>query len=106
MTSPTIFRPEEYAARDALCGAVRRVSWGGDCYSYGLLALGLIDVVVDSTMKPWDWAALVPIVEGAGGRITDWHGRPLSLEGDGTVIAVGDAALLSQAGRILGSSPG
>ena len=106
MTSPTIFRPEEYGARDALCDAVRRVSWGGDCYSYGLLALGLIDVVVDSTMKPWDWAALVPIVEGAGGRITDWHGRPLTLEGDGTVIAVGDPALLAQAGRILGSPPG
>lgn len=100
-TSPAIFRPEEYAARDALCGAVRRVTWGGDCYSYGLLALGLVDLVVDSTMKPWDWAALVPVVEGAGGAVTDWDGKPLTLESDGTVMAVGDRALLGPARRIL-----
>ncbi|MFC0410046.1 inositol monophosphatase family protein [Roseomonas elaeocarpi] len=103
-TSPSIFRPEEAAARDAICGAVRRVTWGGDCYSYGLLALGLVDVVVDSTMKPWDWAALVPVVEGAGGAVTDWDGQPLTLESDGTVLAVGDRALTAQAGRLLRSA--
>lgn len=74
--------------------AVRRNYWGGDCYVYGLLALGQIDIVTDSTMKLWDWAALVPVVEGAGGRVTDWSGRPLRPGCDGHVLAVGDATLL------------
>ena len=56
---------------------MRRVSWGGDCYAYGLLALGQIDVVAEATLKLWDWAALVPVISGAGGSITDWSGQPL-----------------------------
>ena len=82
---------------DGLAGQVRRVSWGGDCYGYGLLALGQIDIVAERDMKPWDWAALVPIVEGAGGRITDWAGQALSFESAGDVLAVGDPALLGAA---------
>jgi len=80
-----------------LSKAVRRVSWGGDCYAYGLLALGQIDVIAESSLKVWDWAALLPVVEGAGGRMTDWEGRPLRAEGDGRVLAVGDPALLAPA---------
>lgn len=84
-----------------LAAAVRRVSWGGDCYAYGLLALGQIDMIAEATMKPWDWAALVPVVEGAGGRITDWNGDPLRVDGDGRVLAVGDPALLAAATALL-----
>jgi myo-inositol-1(or 4)-monophosphatase len=61
----------------------------------------MVDVVVDAGMQPWDWAALVPVVEGAGGRCTDWAGRPLRLDSDGTVLAVGDPALLPAASAIL-----
>jgi myo-inositol-1(or 4)-monophosphatase len=78
-----------------LADSVRRVSWGGDCYAYGLLALGHIDVIAEVTMKLWDWAALVPVIEGAGGRITDWSGAPLRPDGDGRVLAVGDTGLLA-----------
>jgi myo-inositol-1(or 4)-monophosphatase len=85
----------------ALKAAARRTTWGGDCIAYGLLALGLVDVVVDATMKPWDWAALVPIVEGAGGRCTDWAGKPLRLDGDSTVVAVGDEKLLPAVSTLL-----
>ena len=69
--------------------------WGGDCYAYGLLALGQIDVIVECDLQPWDWAALLPVIHGAGGRLTDWQGyaRPAP-DGDGRVIAVGDPALL------------
>ena len=63
----------------------------------GLLALGQIDVVAERDMKLWDWAALVPVVEGAGGRITDWSGAPLRPGSDGSVLAVGDPALLASA---------
>lgn len=80
-----------------LADAVRRVSWGGDCYAYGLLALGHIDLIAEATMKPWDWAALVPVIEGAGGRVTDWTGAPLRPAGDGRVLAVGDPGLLAPA---------
>ena len=80
-----------------LADVVRRVSWGGDCYAYGLLALGHIDVIAEVTMKLWDWAALVPVIEGAGGKITDWSGQPLRPDGDGRVLAVGDPGLLDAA---------
>jgi myo-inositol-1(or 4)-monophosphatase len=79
-----------------LAGAARRVTWGGDCYAYGLLALGQIDIIAERDLKIWDWAALLPVVEGAGGRMTDWSGRPLTLEGDGSVLAVGDSRLLQE----------
>ena len=103
-TSPAIFRPAEAARWQRLAGRVRRVSWGGDCYAYGLLALGQIDVVAEATMQPWDWAALVPVVTGAGGSITDWSGQPLRPGGDGTVLALGDPALLPAALAALGDS--
>jgi myo-inositol-1(or 4)-monophosphatase len=100
-SSPDMFDAETAPRFGAVKAAARRTTWGGDCYAYGLVALGLVDVVVDATMKPWDWAALVPVIEGAGGRCTDWAGRPLRLDGDGTVVAVGDPALLPEVSRLL-----
>ena len=95
-TSPDMFSPTDRPGFDRLRQAARRVTWGGDCYAYGLIALGLVDAVVEGTLKPWDWAALVPVIEGAGGRMTDWQGRTLTLESKGEVIAVGDPALLPE----------
>jgi myo-inositol-1(or 4)-monophosphatase len=101
-TSPDMSEPQDRPGFERLRAAARRVTWGGDCYAYGLLALGLVDVVCESTMKPWDWAALVPVVAGAGGRVTGWDGKPLTLESDGRVLAVGDPALLEEAVGLLG----
>lgn len=100
-TSPDMFRPEDRPGFERLRAAARRVTWGGDCYAYGLVALGLVDVVAESTMQVWDWAALVPVVEGAGGRVAGWDGKPLTLESDGRVLAVGDPALLGEAVALL-----
>ncbi len=100
-TSPEMFLPGDEAGFARLRAAARRVTWGGDCYAYGLMALGLVDVIAEATMKPWDWAALVPVVEGAGGRVTDWEGRPLTLEAEGRVLGVGDPALLAEAVALL-----
>ena len=94
-TSPEMLGADEPHWR-RLASAVRRNYWGGDCYAHGLLALGQIDVIAETTMKLWDWAALVPVVEGAGGRVTDWAGQPLRAGGDGRVLSVGDPALLPQ----------
>lgn len=95
-TAPEIIRPEMRPAFEKLQHATRRTSWGGDAYAFGLLTLGCIDIITEDTMKPWDWAALVPIVTGAGGRMTDWRGNPLRLDGDGTVLACGDPSLLPE----------
>ena len=100
-TSPEIFAPAQTTAWQRLAAAARRTSWGGDCYAYGLLALGAIDVIAEPGLKLWDWAALVPVVEGAGGRMTDWQGRPLHPDGDGCALAVGDPALLAPALALL-----
>lgn len=76
---------------EALVRGTRYAVWGGDAYIYGLLAAGYIDLVVESGLKPYDWAALAPVIEGAGGRITDWMGAPLRLGTSGDVAAAGDA---------------
>ncbi len=67
--------------------------YGGDCYSYGQVATGFLDSVIDERMHLHDFAALVPIVEGAGGKITDWQGKPLGRKQLSPVIASGDAKL-------------
>ncbi len=95
-TSPDLFSPDQEAAFKRLQGAVRRTSWGGDCYAYGLLALGAIDVIVEPGLKVWDWAAVAPVIEGAGGALRTWRGEKLHPDGDGDVVAVGDPALLPQ----------
>jgi histidinol phosphatase-like enzyme (inositol monophosphatase family) len=100
-TSPDIFTDETRPAFERLRAGVRRTSWGGDCYGFGLMALGQIDVIVESDLKPWDWAALVPVITGAGGSVTDWAGAPLRLDGPGKVLALGNPALLPEAVRLL-----
>lgn len=100
-TSPAVFGPSDFPRFEALSARVRRTSWGGDCYAYGLLAMGLLDIVTDATMQPWDWAALVPVIEGSGGRVTDWDGAALRFGTDGRVLAVGDPRLLSPALELL-----
>lgn len=74
--------------------AHKRMVWGGDCYNYGLLAAGQIDLVVEAGLKLHDFAALVPIIEGSGGLMCDWTGEPLHAESNGRVIALGDSARL------------
>ena len=100
-TAPEIFSDEDMVRWRRLQGGVRRTTWGGDCYAYGLIALGGVDVIAEAGLKPWDWAALVPILEGAGGSITGWDGGPLHPDCDGRVLAVGDRALLSPAIALL-----
>lgn len=67
--------------------------YGGDCYSYGQVATGFLDAVIDERMKLHDFAALIPVVEGAGGIITDWAGGPLGMKEQSPVVASGDRRL-------------
>lgn len=103
-TSPDIFEGAELAAFDALTDAARMRRYGGDCYSYGLLASGHVDLVVEAGLQPYDYLALMPVIEGAGGVITDWSGQPLSLESQGRVVAAATPQLHHQAMRVLGAA--
>jgi inositol-phosphate phosphatase / L-galactose 1-phosphate phosphatase / histidinol-phosphatase len=95
-TSPNCFSAHEGEHFMALAAktAHRRLIWGGDCYNYALLASGHVDIVVEAGLKLHDFAALVPVVEGAGGLMCDWAGEPLHQQSEGHVIALGDAARL------------
>jgi inositol-phosphate phosphatase / L-galactose 1-phosphate phosphatase / histidinol-phosphatase len=88
-------RFEALSARTAL----RR--FGGDCYLYGMLASGYCDLVVEAKLKPHDFMAVIPIVSGAGGRISDWRGAPLDAASDGRVVAAATEALWRQALDVL-----
>jgi inositol-phosphate phosphatase / L-galactose 1-phosphate phosphatase / histidinol-phosphatase len=99
-TTPAMFSKTGpvYEAFDKNC---KMMAWGGDCYMYGLLASGFLDIAVEASLSAYDFAALVSVVEGAGGTITDWSGKALTLKSDGKVIALGDAALLKDALKLL-----
>ncbi|WP_294394301.1 histidinol-phosphatase [uncultured Sphingomonas sp.] len=100
-TGPAYFTTDSYLAFDRVRAAARDTLWGGDCYNYGLLAAGHLDLVIEDGLKLYDFAALVPIVEGAGGRMTDWQGRALDRDSIGQVIAAGDPALIDPAVELL-----
>jgi myo-inositol-1(or 4)-monophosphatase len=104
-TSPELLGEEGLKNFQRLAAATRRVTWGGDCYAYGLLALGHIDIIAERGLKIWDWAALVPIIEGAGGSMTDWQGQPMRENGPGDALALGDPTLLPQALARLAAQP-
>jgi CoA:oxalate CoA-transferase len=100
-TGPSYFNDDERRAYERVRVAGRTGLWGGDCYNYGLLASGHIDVVIESGLKLHDFAALVPVVNGAGGLMCDWQGAPLTAKSFDQVIALGDAALLPQVRELL-----
>jgi histidinol phosphatase-like enzyme (inositol monophosphatase family) len=99
-TSPHLFDDGDVPHYMALVAAVSGGSprqgpvYGGDCYNYGLLASGFLDIVIESGLKSYDFAALVPVVEGAGGTMCDWNGEPLTADSEGHVLALGDPARL------------
>src|SRR5262249_28594777 len=86
-TTPDAFSADEWRAFERVSRAAGMRRFGGDCYAYGLLASGHVDLVVEAGLAPYDYLALVPVIEGAGGVITDWQGRPLGLASDGQVVA-------------------
>lgn len=96
------FAPGESAAFSRVQQRVRMTRWGGDCYIFGALALGFLDLIVESTFHRWDVAALIPIVEGAGGVITNWQGGDCS--DGGQILAAGDARLHAQAVELLNAN--
>ncbi len=102
-TSPELFQPgAESAGFGALAAQVRMTRYGGDCYHFALLAMGHVDLAVETGLKPYDIQALIPLIEGAGGQVTAWDGGDAAMGGQ--VLASGDAVLHDKALRLLNSA--
>ena len=108
-TSPDAFSGDDAARFARLAAACRMTRYGTDCYAYAMLAAGHIDVVVESGLKAVDIAPFVPIIERAGGTITDWEGNPIGPtlpdRFGGEAVAVGDPGLLGAVLATLGRAP-
>jgi len=88
-TSPLLMNKADRAAFGRLENKVKLSRYGGDCYAYCMLAAGLIDLVIETEIKPYDIVAVIPIVTGAGGIVTTWENGPAQ-EG-GRIVVAGDA---------------
>ncbi len=103
-THPSMFEGDtDLDAFERVADETRMMRFGGDCYSYCLLAHGLIDLVIEDSLNPYDIIPLIPIIQGAGGIVTDWQGGPAS--GGGRIIAAANAELHAKALEILNAQP-
>jgi inositol-phosphate phosphatase/L-galactose 1-phosphate phosphatase/histidinol-phosphatase len=102
-TSPEMFSGATAEAFGRLAKAVKHRRYGLDCYAFALIALGCIDLVMERDLQPYDYMALVPVIEGAGGVITDWQGQPLGLDSTGEVLAAATPALHRAALAVIGA---
>jgi inositol-phosphate phosphatase/L-galactose 1-phosphate phosphatase/histidinol-phosphatase len=102
-TTAETFDKEERRRFETLGARAALRRFGGDCYLYGMLAGGYCDLVVEVQLKPHDYMAVIPVVEGAGGMISDWRGAPLGMVSDGRVVAAASEALWRQAVSVLGA---
>ena len=102
-TTAETFNASERRRFEALSAGAALRRFGGDCYLYGMLADGHCDLIIEVQLKPHDFMAAIPIVEGAGGRISDWRGEPLEWATDGRVVAAATEALWSEAIETLAS---
>ncbi|MEM9198468.1 MAG: histidinol-phosphatase [Pseudomonadota bacterium] len=98
-TFPEVGTLAERARFDAVKARCRLTRYGLDCYAYALLALGQVDLVIEAGLAPYDIQAPIAVVEAAGGRITDWSGRPAHR--GGRAVAAGDPRVHAQALEIL-----
>jgi histidinol phosphatase-like enzyme (inositol monophosphatase family) len=100
-SNPDFYGDADYQALQRLKAATRWTVYGGSCMAYAQIASGRIDLGIDVEFDPFDYLALVPVVRGAGGVITDWDGQPLTLDSGGRLIASGDPRTHAQALTIL-----
>lgn len=103
-TGPEYLEAEEWRAFQALSARVAITRHGFDAYACAMLAAGHVDLVVEAGLAPHDVAALIPLVEGAGGVIGDWNGAPCP--GGGRMLAAADQKLFDTARKILSGTAG
>jgi inositol-phosphate phosphatase/L-galactose 1-phosphate phosphatase/histidinol-phosphatase len=91
--APTMFTGADADRFGRVAADAKLVRYSGDCYAYGLCALGFVDVVIEAQLKPYDFCAVIPVIAGAGGVVTGWRGEAPGLDSDGRILACGDPAL-------------
>lgn len=94
-TAPDMFSDAEYKVQQQLAKQAKLMRYGADSYAYCMLAAGYVDLVVESSLQPYDIQALIPIIQSAGGVVTDWQGN--SAMNGGQIVAAATAALHAQA---------
>ncbi|MBA4808385.1 histidinol-phosphatase [Brevundimonas sp.] len=94
-TDPDIFNGAERGAWTQVRAAARLARLGCDAYAYAMVAAGKMDLVAEASLKSWDWSALVPVIEAAGGQVVNWRGD--TPDDSGQILAVGDPRLIDQA---------
>jgi len=92
-TTTKMFDDVALAQYQKLSSACKFSVFGADCLGYGLLASGFTEIVVEDSLEPYDYMALVPVIEGAGGRISDWQGQDLILGSGKQVLACANIEL-------------
>jgi histidinol phosphatase-like enzyme (inositol monophosphatase family) len=90
------FRGGELGAWTQVRAAARLARLGCDAYAYAMVAAGTMDMVIEAGLQSWDIEAAIPLVEGAGGLVTDWRGQPVGDHG-GQIVIAGDRACLDEA---------
>jgi histidinol phosphatase-like enzyme (inositol monophosphatase family) len=94
-TDTNLFDGAEAGAFEQVRAAAKLARYGCDAYAYAMVALGRMDLVIEANLKAWDWQALAPVVEGAGGVVTNWRGE--APDGSGQIAAAGDRVCLDEA---------
>ncbi len=100
-TDPDTFRGVDADAFRQVRDAARMTIYGGDCYCYGLLASGLVDLIVEVGLGPDDYFPMIAPIEEAGGVVTDWSGAPFDMNSDGRIVVAGDKAVHGEALALL-----
>lgn len=100
-TGPEYFDDTTRPGWDRVAARVKLPRYGCDCYAYALVATGFVDLVAEAGLKPYDYCALVPVIEGAGGVVTDWTGAAVTIASPGTICAAGDSRLHALALEVL-----
>lgn len=96
-TDPMLFSGDSLPVFNAIRDRARLMRYGGDCYTYALLASGYCDLVVETGLEPYDYLPVVQVIRGAGGVITDWNGDALRVGSDGNVLAAATPELHAEA---------
>ena len=100
-TNPEMFSHKQYDKFWKLPKEVKLTRWGYDCYAYGMLASGYVDIVCETGLKIYDFIPLIPIIEGSGGIISDWNGKSLNIGSDGNILAAANLELHKKALTII-----
>ena len=104
-TSGLYFKDDKFKKGfDKIIQRAKYYRFGGDCYMYGMLASGLIDVVIEDTLKIYDYMALIPVIEGAGGVVSDKNNKAITQESDGSFVATANIILHKEVAEILKSN--